>query len=159
MFKTQRRWSPGEDAILREEVELQTSGTARQFKALIFGTDNGMALAAQEGKPINWNEVAKRIPSRSNKDCRKRFYNEVTGGLKKVSVPQYKDDSNRQFSDWGQTGPVDRRGRLETWRLSGTIWHVVGCDCSGNGNTKRRSWVCQSSNPQLRSATAKRRTY
>lgn len=44
-----------------------------------------------DGKSINWNDIAKIIPGRSNKDCRKRYFNEVTGGLKKV-----RDDSSTQ---------------------------------------------------------------
>lgn len=49
-----------------------------------MGADGFHYYPAQEGKTINWNEIAKEIPGRSNKDCRKRYYNEVTGGLKKV---------------------------------------------------------------------------
>ncbi|KAL8719407.1 MAG: hypothetical protein Q9225_003592, partial [Loekoesia sp. 1 TL-2023] len=36
-----------------------------------------------DGRSTNWNEIAKLIPGRSNKDCRKRFYNGVTGDRKK----------------------------------------------------------------------------
>lgn len=39
---------------------------------------------AYDGDIKDWNEIAKKIPGRNNKDCRKRFMNEVTGGLKKV---------------------------------------------------------------------------
>lgn len=37
------------------------------------------------GNTINWSEVAKHLPGRSNKDCRKRYLNEMAGTLKKVS--------------------------------------------------------------------------
>ena len=37
-----------------------------------------------KGRTINWNEIAKNIPDRSNKDCRKRYYNNMVAGLKKV---------------------------------------------------------------------------
>jgi Myb-like DNA-binding domain len=36
------------------------------------------------GEIKDWSRVAHMIPQRSNKDCRKRYYNEVAGGLKKV---------------------------------------------------------------------------
>jgi Myb-like DNA-binding domain len=55
-----------------------------EFEGMTFYTNKRLKFSAQEGKSMNWNKVAKRIPGRSNKDCRKRFYNEVTGGLKKV---------------------------------------------------------------------------
>ncbi|KAL2052328.1 hypothetical protein ABVK25_007487 [Lepraria finkii] len=68
MSKVRRRWSREEDALLREETDLQ--------------------LAANNGDIKDWNEIAKKIPGRSNKDCRKRFMNEVQGGLKKVKPYQ-----------------------------------------------------------------------
>lgn len=37
------------------------------------------------GNSINWNEIAKRVPLRNNKDCRKRYLNGMAWNLKKVS--------------------------------------------------------------------------
>jgi hypothetical protein len=47
-----------------------------------------MPAPAPTGKSqkINWNEIARQIPGRSNKDCRKRYYNRFTGGLRKVYI-------------------------------------------------------------------------
>ena len=45
---------------------------------------NVVSSEAYDGDIKDWNEIAKKIPGRNNKDCRKRFMNEVTGGLKKV---------------------------------------------------------------------------
>lgn len=76
---------PKEDAILREGVRLQSTSTATLFsESFAMSADGFHCYPAQEGRTINWNEIAKEIPGRSNKDCRKRYYNEVTGGLKKV---------------------------------------------------------------------------
>jgi Myb-like DNA-binding domain len=46
-----------------------------------------MFVGVAHGEVRSWSEVATKLPGRSNKDCRKRFYNEVTGGLKKVFLP------------------------------------------------------------------------
>ncbi|KAF3766031.1 hypothetical protein M406DRAFT_29732, partial [Cryphonectria parasitica EP155] len=35
------------------------------------------------GNSINWNEIAKRVPLRNNKDCRKRYLNGMAWNLKK----------------------------------------------------------------------------
>jgi hypothetical protein len=41
---------------------------------------------ANNGTVDDWNLIAQKIEGRSNKDCRKRFYNGVAGGLKKVRL-------------------------------------------------------------------------
>ena len=77
MSKTQRRWTP-EDAILRQEVKVLLEDRR------VSGQPSSAALDDKgDGDIKQWSEIAKKIPGRSNKDCRKRFYNEVTGGLKK----------------------------------------------------------------------------
>ncbi|KAL8680158.1 MAG: hypothetical protein Q9186_003625 [Xanthomendoza sp. 1 TL-2023] len=63
MPTTSNRWTPEEDEVLRQEVESHMT---------------------EHGEVHQWNDIAKRLPKRSNKDCRKRFYNEVKGQLKKV---------------------------------------------------------------------------
>ncbi|KAL8766787.1 MAG: hypothetical protein Q9209_006526 [Squamulea sp. 1 TL-2023] len=63
MAKPPKRWSLNEDRTLRSEVEHQ--------------------LVVHDGEVRSWKEVAGKIPGRNNKDCRKRYYNEVMGGLKK----------------------------------------------------------------------------
>lgn len=84
MSKSQRRWSPNEDTALRNEVELQSTGIARNFDSMNLYANKYLTVSEQESKPINWNKVAKRTPGRNEKDCRERFYSEVTGILKKV---------------------------------------------------------------------------
>ncbi|KAF2870732.1 hypothetical protein BDV95DRAFT_67191 [Massariosphaeria phaeospora] len=56
-----RKWTVTEDQTLREEVEAQMS----------------------EGEVKDWCRVANALPGRTNKDCRKRWFNSVAGGLKK----------------------------------------------------------------------------
>ncbi|KAI5781516.1 Homeodomain-like protein [Geopyxis carbonaria] len=63
--RDQRRWTPAEDALLREGFRIQA------------------AAPTGKGRTVNWNEIAKMIPRRSNKDCRKRYYNKLAGCLKK----------------------------------------------------------------------------
>lgn len=56
-----RRWTSAEDQILREQVDAQHTRDV--------GRD--------------WCQVAMALPGRTNKDCRKRWHNSVTEGLKK----------------------------------------------------------------------------
>lgn len=56
-----RRWTTAEDQILREQVDAQQS----------------------QGIGKDWCQVASALPGRTNKDCRKRWHNSVTEGLKK----------------------------------------------------------------------------
>ncbi|KAJ5604428.1 hypothetical protein N7510_009582 [Penicillium lagena] len=61
MVAERRRWTPAEDALLRQEMELQErSPTGRSRR-------------------IDWNAIARKIAGRSNKDCRKRFHNQFAG--------------------------------------------------------------------------------
>ncbi|KAL8886466.1 MAG: hypothetical protein Q9215_005840 [Flavoplaca cf. flavocitrina] len=63
MSRPQRRWTADEDSNLQREVEAQ--------------------MAANDGTVHDWNSIAQRIEGRSNKDCRKRFYNGMVDGLRK----------------------------------------------------------------------------
>ena len=57
---------------------------------------------------MNWHEVAKRVPGRDNKDCRKRYYNEHDGAVKKGT--------------WSKSEDVRLEGLV---REHGTQWAVV----------------------------------
>nr|POF15334.1 hypothetical protein CFP56_42223 [Quercus suber] len=46
-------------------------------------TDFLSRLPENQGKAIDWAAAAATLPSRSNKDCRKRWYNTLMGGLRK----------------------------------------------------------------------------
>ncbi|KAL8878106.1 MAG: hypothetical protein Q9198_004018 [Flavoplaca austrocitrina] len=64
MSRPQRRWTAEEDSKLQREVEAQ--------------------MAVNDGSVHDWNSIAQKIHGRSNKDCRKRFYNGMVDGLRKV---------------------------------------------------------------------------
>ncbi|KAL4961541.1 uncharacterized protein BDV14DRAFT_203727 [Aspergillus stella-maris] len=55
-IKTRNLWAEEEDHILRREIVKQGSATSRL------------------GKPRDWRAVAEKLPGRSNKDCRKRWF-------------------------------------------------------------------------------------
>ncbi|RYO89434.1 hypothetical protein DL762_003230 [Monosporascus cannonballus] len=64
-MKHKRRWTSHEDRILREGYAAQA------------------AYPTGKGQTVNWKEIANKLPGRSNKDCRKRYLNEMAGTLKK----------------------------------------------------------------------------
>ncbi|KAL4948125.1 hypothetical protein BDW69DRAFT_177044 [Aspergillus filifer] len=55
-IKTRNLWAEEEDHILRREIVKQGSAASRL------------------GKPRDWRAVAEKLPGRSNKDCRKRWF-------------------------------------------------------------------------------------
>lgn len=93
MSRAQRRWTLQEDALLREHVQRQSPGMSSGYSKHCDWMLSTFLYLGVDGRSINWEKTAKVIPGRSNKDCRKRFFNEVTGGLKKVNKnvsPQYR---------------------------------------------------------------------
>lgn len=65
-----RRWTPAEDDVLRHHVDAQDA----------------------QGCNRDWCQIALALPGRSNKDCRKRWHNSVTEGLKKGQWSKTEDD-------------------------------------------------------------------
>ncbi|KAJ3499096.1 hypothetical protein NLG97_g619 [Lecanicillium saksenae] len=61
MGRARRKWTPEEDALLRTVV----------------------SAALAESRPLLWRELAKDIPGRSNKDCRRRWWNSLADGTAK----------------------------------------------------------------------------
>ncbi|KAI9790638.1 MAG: hypothetical protein M1816_004971 [Peltula sp. TS41687] len=61
MPRAPMRWMLQEDEILRREAIAQLN----------------------QGGIKDWNRIAAQLPGRNNKDCRKRWYNKVAGGLRK----------------------------------------------------------------------------
>ncbi|KAI0521628.1 hypothetical protein F5B22DRAFT_661967 [Xylaria bambusicola] len=59
--KCPKRWTKQEDSILHEQVVKR------------YGT----------GEVKDWSRIANQLPGRTNKDCRKRWINQVCGGLRK----------------------------------------------------------------------------
>ncbi|KAI0139586.1 hypothetical protein F4776DRAFT_662538 [Hypoxylon sp. NC0597] len=61
MARLRRRWTAEEDALLRRAVETTTA----------------------QGRPLLWRDLAKSVPGRSNKDCRRRWWNSLADGTTK----------------------------------------------------------------------------
>ncbi|KAL2832540.1 Homeodomain-like protein [Aspergillus cavernicola] len=74
MTEPRRRWTTAEDALLWELYQIEEKEPTGK------------------SQKINWNEIAREIPGRSNKDCRKRYYNRFTGGVRKGSWTQEEDE-------------------------------------------------------------------
>ncbi|KKK20309.1 hypothetical protein P175DRAFT_0558624 [Aspergillus ochraceoroseus IBT 24754] len=70
MAQARRKWAPEEDARLRELVQ----------------------TAIEQSSPILWCEIAKGIPGRSNKDCRRRWHNSLARGLSKGFWTESEDE-------------------------------------------------------------------
>ncbi|KAL4767981.1 Homeodomain-like protein [Aspergillus nidulans var. acristatus] len=74
MTEPRRHWTAAEDALLWDLYQVQEKAPTGKCQK------------------INWNEIARHIPGRTNKDCRKRYYNRFTGGLRKGSWTQEEDE-------------------------------------------------------------------
>ncbi|GAP82651.2 putative myb transcription protein [Rosellinia necatrix] len=72
--KFPNRWTEEEDSILHEQV-------MKHYGA---------------GEVKDWNRIADQLPGRTNKDCRKRWINQVCGGLRKGS---WKEDEDKRLLD------------------------------------------------------------
>ena len=100
-----------------------------------------------DGRSINWSEVAKAIPGRSNKDCRKRFFNKVTGGLKKVAESPLSQAWVTLGRSLHELGSVVWGWGCETRRLRKGSWHVLGADSSEDGDKECRSYASTFNSP------------
>lgn len=138
MSRAQRRWSAQEDSILQNEVEAQVTGN-RPLLILVSLTSSKLTtralFVACDGVVRNWSIIAQKIPGRSNKDCRKRFYNGVTRGLKKVSLPVQALWTKLNFH---AIGIMDRRGRSVAGELRRHLRTHVGCHCPRDENPECR---------------------
>ncbi|QQK47322.1 Myb-related protein B [Penicillium digitatum] len=61
MPRVRRRWTSEEDSVLKKAV----------------------TAVMEQSRPIMWRELAKQVPGRSNKDCRRRWWNTLGGGTAK----------------------------------------------------------------------------
>ena len=89
MSKPQRRWSPEEDAVLQKEARLQCAVSDDPSLCPLLRSlslTRWFICLATSGAANDWNLIAQKIKGRSNKDCRKRYYNSIAGGLKKVGL-------------------------------------------------------------------------
>lgn len=83
MVAAPRRWTAEEDEILRQGGLAQCSGTIYSQKSFYVFENVINCLVDRSGSIYDWDRIARNLPGRSNKDCRKRWLNVVAGGLKK----------------------------------------------------------------------------
>ncbi|KAL8784760.1 MAG: hypothetical protein Q9213_003791 [Squamulea squamosa] len=93
--------------------------------------DSACYLEATDGTVQDWNSIAQRIDGRSNKDCRKRYYNGiVSGGLRKNSTeahgaPKRLASTTEQYP----LTPIDHEQQnmqlLVAVRTHGTSWKDI----------------------------------
>ncbi len=50
------------------------------------------STATQESRPLLWRDLAKSVPGRTNKDCRKRWYNTLADGSTKGPWTESEDE-------------------------------------------------------------------
>jgi hypothetical protein len=82
MPRAARKWTPEEDNLLSREVHAQCKQNSHQTGShLLTGTSWSVIVA--EGKVKDWTVIANKIPGRTNKDCRKRWHNVLSGGFNK----------------------------------------------------------------------------
>lgn len=86
------RWTSVEDGTLYQEAMKQ--GMICQYS--YAGLHRKLIdLLAAFGAIKDWSCIAERLPGRSNKDCRKRWINNVCGGLKRGSWSAAEDETLR----------------------------------------------------------------
>ncbi|KAF2205734.1 transcription factor, Myb superfamily [Delitschia confertaspora ATCC 74209] len=101
-----RTWTPKEDQILRREVQAQCNpplfySFSDPTPALLSGI-YVLTKTVIRGEVNDWCRIATKLPGRSNKDCRKRWFNSVAGGLKKGTWTKSEDDLLRRgVEDYG----------------------------------------------------------
>ncbi|KAF8995777.1 Homeodomain-like protein [Cyathus striatus] len=100
-LKRRRQWTKEEDNALREAVDLEHPDGCVPYK---------------------WLEVSRHIPGRSNKDCRKRWYN-------KMSSPLASKGSWSREEDAALMRAVEMYGTK--WQLvSSVVGTRKGCQCA-----------------------------
>ncbi|KAF8825451.1 hypothetical protein HHX47_DHR7000739 [Lentinula edodes] len=62
LYRERRSWTEEEDQLLRDAVDLEEPGSIN---------------------PSKWHAIAKHVPSRTNKDCRKRWFAKMASDVVK----------------------------------------------------------------------------
>ncbi|KAI4090481.1 MAG: hypothetical protein LQ344_004705 [Seirophora lacunosa] len=85
MGRERRRWTIGEDSLLREAIR-------KVFEVLQSNVSDINTAANLAGRPLLWRELAKSVPGRTNKDCRRRWCNKLADGTTKGSWTESEDE-------------------------------------------------------------------
>ncbi|CZT12187.1 uncharacterized protein RAG0_16107 [Rhynchosporium agropyri] len=85
MARTRRNWTLAEDELLRTAVK----------------------NASAQNRPLLWRELAKSVPGRSNKDCRRRWWNSLADGPAKGPWSENEDERlieavQKHGTNWSQ---------------------------------------------------------
>ncbi|EPE27468.1 Homeo [Glarea lozoyensis ATCC 20868] len=85
MARTKRNWTLAEDTLLRTAVN----------------------TAQAQSRPLLWRELAKSVPGRSNKDCRRRWWNSLADGPAKGPWSENEDERlieavQKHGTNWSQ---------------------------------------------------------
>lgn len=91
MLKTPRRWTAEEDKTLLAAV----SNLGKMNKPSCYSNPLNYIIVGGKNDVKDWTTIAKALPGRTNKDCRKRWTNHLVGGLKKGPWDTDEDDRLR----------------------------------------------------------------
>ncbi|KAL4981643.1 hypothetical protein BDW68DRAFT_183298 [Aspergillus falconensis] len=117
MTRERRKWTPEEDILLRRAVQ---AGLGSNYTAIT------------ESRPILWREIAKSVPTRSNKDCRRRWCNSLSTSLSKG--PWTESEDERLWNAVQKHGPK---------------WSLVSKDVGSRNADQCSSHWGQTLNPEI----------
>lgn len=90
------------------------------------------SVASDESRPFLWREIAKSVPSRSNKDCRRRWCNSLASSNAKGQWTESEDERL-----WNGV------------RKHGTRWTQVAVDVGTRNSDQCSSHWSQALNPDI----------
>lgn len=79
LCRERRSWTAKEDQLLRDAVERGSYTRA----AIIFSSLSQSAEDPENPNPSKWHAIAKHVPNRTNKDCRKRWFAKMASDVVK----------------------------------------------------------------------------
>ncbi|KAF4217187.1 hypothetical protein CNMCM5878_006431 [Aspergillus fumigatiaffinis] len=117
MPRAARKWTPEEDNLLSREVHAQLA----------------------EGKVKDWTVIANKIPGRTNKDCRKRWHNVLSGGFNKGYWTAEEDKLltravQTHGETWTAVAEIVKTRSADLSRLVAQKMHYIGLKRAPLGN-------------------------
>ncbi|KAE9387421.1 hypothetical protein BT96DRAFT_488001 [Gymnopus androsaceus JB14] len=111
MYRERRSWTEEEDRLLRDAVDLEEPGSI---------------------SPSKWHAIAKHVPNRTNKDCRKRWFAKMASDVVK-----------------GGWAPEEDERLVRAIEKYGTRWSLVAaCVDTRNSDQCAKRW-CDTLNPSI----------